>query len=99
MQQTSNTTPLPLRIHLQAIDRSRNIARDYRIEATRDLFGHIIVELHWGRIGTRGQGRCLSFAKTTDATHFLQAVLARRKRARSRIGVAYLPVVTCAIQL
>jgi predicted DNA-binding WGR domain protein len=98
MQQASDVIPLSSRIHLQAVDRSRNIARDYQIDATTDLFGHIIVELRWGRIGTRGQGRALSFAVTKDATRFVQAVLARRKRAKSRIGVAYLPVATCSIR-
>jgi predicted DNA-binding WGR domain protein len=98
MQHACDTTPLPSRIHLQAIDPARNIARDYRIEATTDLFGHVIVELHWGRIGTKGQWRALSFAETKDATRFVQAVLARRKRAKSRIGVAYLPVATCSIR-
>jgi predicted DNA-binding WGR domain protein len=58
---TQLTTPLPRHIHLQAIDQARNVARDYQIEACLDLFGHWIVALHWGRIGTRGQSRQLSF--------------------------------------
>jgi predicted DNA-binding WGR domain protein len=89
MQKTSDTTSLPSRIHLQAIDRSRNIARDYRIEASTDLFGHIIVELHWGRIGTRGQWRTISFADAQHAVRFVRQTLMRRASAKRRIGVPY----------
>jgi hypothetical protein len=32
---------------LEAVDRSRNIARTYRIEANRDLFGTTIIDLRW----------------------------------------------------
>jgi predicted DNA-binding WGR domain protein len=94
MQKTSDTTSLPSRIHLQAIDRSRNIARDYRIEASTDLFGHIIVELHWGRIGTRGQGRTISFAEAKHAVRFVRQTLTRQASSRKRFGVAYKPITS-----
>ena len=35
------------RCSLEAVYRSRNIARTYGIEASRDLFGHTIVALRW----------------------------------------------------
>ncbi len=89
MPQTSNTTPLPARIYLQAIDPARNIARGYVIEASPDLFGHIIVALHWGRIGTKGQSRLVSFAKQHDAAQFVSQTLSRRASAKKRIGVPY----------
>jgi predicted DNA-binding WGR domain protein len=80
---------LPASIRLQAIDHSRNIARDYEINATSDLFGHWIVSLHWGRIGSKGLSRTCSFAEQPDAARFIRAVLSRRASARKRIGVAY----------
>ena len=92
--QTSPPSPaLPASLHLQAIDPARNIARRYAIEASPDLFGHIIVYLHWGRIGTRGQGRTISFVKDQDAARFVRQTLSRRASAKKRIGVGYVPRV------
>lgn len=91
MQTSTQPPALPIRLHLQAIDRARNIARNYAIEASADLFGHIIVDLHWGRIGTKGQGRSLSFAETQDASKFVSLTLNRRASATKRIGVPYRP--------
>jgi predicted DNA-binding WGR domain protein len=84
-----DTTALPSHIHMQAIDPARNIARDYRIEVSPDLFGHIIVELHWGRIGTRGQRRWLSFESEAEAKRYVRGTLTRRVSAKRRIGVPY----------
>jgi predicted DNA-binding WGR domain protein len=89
MQRKNDTTHLPHDIQLQAIDPARNIARDYRIEATADLFGHWIIALHWGRIGTRGQSRMVSFSKEAEASRFVRSVLMRRNSSQKRIGVAY----------
>lgn len=77
------------RCALEAIDRDRSIARAYRIRATRDLFGHTIVELHWGRIGRRGAGLTVSFACEQAARRFIRRTLAKRASAPARIGVAY----------
>lgn len=82
-------TPLPFRTRLQAIDLSRNIARDYSVDASVDLFGHWVVALHWGRIGTHGQSRRVIFTEQRDAARFVGSVLSRRKSAKKRIGVAY----------
>jgi predicted DNA-binding WGR domain protein len=76
-------------IHLQALDIARNIARDYRIEASPDLFGHWIIALHWGRIDARGQNRMVSFAEPEEASRFVRHTLSRRARAKKRIGVAF----------
>ncbi|MFV0645059.1 MAG: WGR domain-containing protein [Sphingomonadaceae bacterium] len=76
-------------IWLEAVDPTRNIARRYMIVQNRDLFGHVIVEYRWGRIGTRGQGRVVSFAEDHDAERFVRTLLRRRASAKKRIGVAY----------
>ncbi len=79
-------------IHLQAINPDRNVARDYRIALSMDLFGHWIIDLHWGRIGTRGQKRTVSFADAEHAVRFVRHTLTRRAGSQKRIGVAYGPV-------
>ena len=76
-------------IWLETVDRPRNIARRYAIALSQDLFGSAIVEFSWGRIGTRGQGRTVSFAQRSDAERFVAQLLRRRAGAPKRIGVAY----------
>jgi predicted DNA-binding WGR domain protein len=88
MQSTSEPPPLT-RIRLQAVDQDRNIARGYEIDASPDLFGHWIVALHWGRLGTRGQSRLLSFSEPRQAARFVRGTLRRRASAKRRIGVPY----------
>jgi predicted DNA-binding WGR domain protein len=77
------------RCALEAVDDSRNIARAYRVQATRDLFGHTIINLYWGRIGRRGSELTVSFANEEAARRFIQRTLAKRASAPRRIGVTY----------
>ena len=81
--------PLDRLIWLEARDASRNIARRYAIVVSGDLFGAAIVQYSWGRIGTRGQRRNVSFLERRDADRFVDALLKRRASAPGRIGVAY----------
>ncbi|MET0377303.1 MAG: WGR domain-containing protein [Rhizorhabdus sp.] len=74
---------------LEAIDLSRNVARRYAIAVTRDLFGALIVQCSWGRIGSRGQCRTVSFASQEEAARYVRSVLRRRESSPARIGVAY----------
>jgi predicted DNA-binding WGR domain protein len=83
------TSLVDYRCALEAVDRERNIARAYCIRATRDLFGHTVVELHWGRIGRRGAGLTVSFACEEAARRFIRRTLTRRASAPRRIGIAY----------
>ncbi|PKP96586.1 MAG: molybdate metabolism regulator [Alphaproteobacteria bacterium HGW-Alphaproteobacteria-13] len=76
-------------IWLEAICAERNVARHYAVAMSRDLFGTSIVEFAWGRIGSRGQGRVVSFTSEVEATRFARQLLRRRASARRRIGVAY----------
>lgn len=46
---------------LHRVDPELNMARFYRVEVLPDLFGDIIVERRWGRIGGRGQFRAASY--------------------------------------
>lgn len=74
---------------LQAIDAGRNVARTYRILMAPDLFGHVIVELSWGRIGRKLSRISVSFPSADAARRFVKRTLARRETAPRRIGVAY----------
>ena len=52
---------------LHRIDPDLNMARFYRVELTPDLFGQVIVERRWGRIGGQGQYRLASYSSTSSA--------------------------------
>ena len=78
-------------IDLIAVDTARNMRRRYAICVTPDLFGAYIVETSWGRIGTRGQSKRLSFPDRTGAERHVAAILRRRSTAENRIGVPYRP--------
>lgn len=75
-----------------AVDPRHNIARNYELAMTTDLFGWTIVERRWGRIGTNGQGCRTSFAERKDALRLVSAVRRRRASARERLGVPYTSV-------
>lgn len=75
--------------HWRAIDESRNIARDYRLSVSVDLFGWFIVERHWGRIGSKGQSVISSFSTQQAAERFIASIRTRRAGAKKRIGVGY----------
>lgn len=82
--------PVPFRpIELVAIDAARNIRRRWSVVAHRDLFGHLIVETSWGRIGCKGQTLARSFDTEREAERFVRSLLQRRQTAPRRIGVAY----------
>lgn len=76
-------------LEVVAVNHDRNIHRRWRIAAHRDLFGHIVIETCWGRIGTGGRLLAHSFEEETQALHYVRALLKRRKRACRRIGADY----------
>ncbi|WP_029606288.1 WGR domain-containing protein [Kozakia baliensis] len=80
---------LPDTIELTAVDAARNIRRRYAIVISTDLFGAIIVETHWGRVGARGQAKALSFEDRAMADGYIASTLHRRSTSSTRIGVAY----------
>lgn len=67
---------------LHRIDPDLNVARFYLVEATTDLFGQVIVERCWGRIGGRGQYRLSSYPSTSSA----EAAASTLVRAKERRG-------------
>lgn len=83
------TQLMDYRCELEAVDERCNVARAYNIDATRDVFGHVIVALRWGRIGRRLSGLTVSFESEAAASRFIERALAKRASAPQRIGVGY----------
>lgn len=71
---------------LHRVDADLNMARFYRVEVLPDLFGEIIVERRWGRIGGRGQCRAASYPSIPLAEAAVSGlVLSKERRGYSRI--------------
>jgi predicted DNA-binding WGR domain protein len=79
-------------VELVAVDAARNIHRRWRIAAYRDLFGALVVETAWGRIGQGGRRLMRQF--DADALRYARALLARRRGSPVRIGIAYVDTST-----
>ena len=76
----------------RAVDPTRNIARGYSVDATIDLFGRIIVEQRWGRIGCKGCGKTTSFENAQAAERYIARLKARRATSPRRLNVSYIEV-------
>ena len=77
------------RVYLQAVDRARNVFRAWRLEVGRDLFGLLTLRVTFGRTGT-DERTVTKFAADEDAAgKTLHALIARRRGAPRRAGVAY----------
>lgn len=66
---------------LHRIEPDRNMARYYDLWLQQDLFGRTSLMCAWGRIGTVGRIRSISFPDTRDAVE-AKVGLCRRKLAR-----------------
>lgn len=77
------------RIVLQACDPARNRWRFYCIEAGRDLFGDLVIRLHYGRMGSQGHCKTYLVQDADEGAKFVRACLQRRQSAPRRIGIAY----------
>lgn len=86
-------------VELVAIDAARNIRRRWRVAAYRDLFGRVMIETGWGRIGGQGRSLVRSFADEGDALRYVCALLARRGTATRRIGTGYRPAVPARLRV
>lgn len=65
---------------LHRIDPDLNMARFYRVELMPDLFGQVIVERRWGRIGSPGQHRLASYPSTSSAEAAASALVRVKER-------------------
>jgi predicted DNA-binding WGR domain protein len=77
------------RVYLQAVDRARNVFRAWRLETGRDLFGLLTLRVTYGRTGTDGRTVTKFADDEAQARETAQALIARRRGAPRRAGVAY----------
>jgi predicted DNA-binding WGR domain protein len=67
---------------LYRIDSTKRMHRYYRMDVQPDLFGAWCLMREWGRIGSTGQTRSVSF----PTPHEAEAALHRHRRAKERRG-------------
>ena len=72
-------------IYMERSDHTRNLARFYRVEIQRTLFGDWAVVCRWGRIGTHGRTQQDWFASLPEA----QTAQARRVDRKRRRGYVH----------
>ena len=77
------------RISAEAHDDDRNVHRVYTIAVGQDLFDDWVVEIRFGRKGTRGRDQVRRFASMENAQSEVRRRLRRRVSAPKRIGVSY----------
>ncbi|WP_334194883.1 WGR domain-containing protein [Pararhodobacter sp.] len=65
---------------LERRDAPENIDRFYRIDLGRDLFGQWCVTRGWGRNGTYGRQKIVSFPSARDAVQAFRALEAAKRR-------------------
>jgi hypothetical protein len=74
---------------LEAHDPALGRFRAYRLEAGTDLLGDWLVEITYGRIGTKGRRIRYAVQDEVQARKLVRETLRRRATARKRIGVPY----------
>lgn len=72
---------------LHRIEPETNMARFYRVEVTLDLFGVVLVERRWGRIGGRGQFRAASYPSIPLAEAAASSLVLAKERRGYRVTV------------
>jgi len=87
-----------LGILLHAKNPEHNIARAYTIRMGQDLFGNWIVQIIYGRIGTKGIEKNYLCSSKDHALEKVREVLKRRKSAPQRLGCPYKKVECLADQ-
>ena len=69
-------------LYAERRDAARNMARFYALSIEPTLFGDVCLIRRWGRIGTRGQMRSMSFSREDEA----MALFAKIQRQKVRRG-------------
>ena len=77
------------RVRLEASDPSQGRFRAYRIDAGIDLLGDWLVDVTYGRIGSRGRQVRYVAGDEAEARKIVCQCLRRRASAPRRIGVCY----------
>ena len=75
-------TSTPHHLYIERRDAARNMARFYALSIEPTLFGDVCLIRRWGRIGTRGQMKAMSFSREDEAL----ALFAKIQRQKARRG-------------
>lgn len=67
-------------LYLTRRDPACNMARFYELAVEPSLFGDWLLVRRWGRIGTRGRVRLLSFGRRDEAEQCLGDLAGRKRR-------------------
>lgn len=70
----------PTDFYAERCNSGDNMARYYQLGLTHTLFGEISLTRRWGRIGTRGREKVMTFATQADAHRAYEAVKLRKLR-------------------
>lgn len=73
-------------LHLVRCDPTRNLARFYRLELDRTLFGEVVLVRRWGRIGTFGQSRQTVLTDIAAGEAAMAKCCAAKRRRGYRAG-------------
>jgi predicted DNA-binding WGR domain protein len=71
-------------ISLRAVDPTRRCWRAYSISCHEDLFGVVVVEVRWGRIGAKQRISTTAFDDQDAARRRVRELLTRRRRKSKR---------------
>lgn len=74
---------------LRARSIALNIDRVYEVAILKGLFNSVCVIIGWGRFGSKGQSKIVSFETWDEAEVFVQKKIKKRLGSEKRIGVAY----------
>ena len=72
----------PYHLYVERTNAEKNMARFYALSIEPTLFGDVCLVRRWGRIGTRGQMKAMSFASEDEA----MALFAKIQRQKARRG-------------
>jgi predicted DNA-binding WGR domain protein len=76
----SQPSEIPAPFHGERRDAARNMARFYGLTIEPTLFGDACLVRRWGRIGTRGQMKAMTFTRLEEAEASLAALRQRKLR-------------------
>jgi predicted DNA-binding WGR domain protein len=76
-------------LRLQALNSDKNVFRDYELHISPGLFDSHVVQIAYGRIGTRGHVQNHVFDTQMTASTFIKKCLQKRLSSVKRIGCAY----------
>ena len=86
-------------VELRACNPERNCSRAWRIAIDRDLFGELVADVTFGRIGKAGRTQRRHCSNENEAKALLKLGLMRRSTAKRRIGVDYVVTAYSALAI